>query len=406
MNLLRHRAASNALRTDAERLVRAPGRHVDLLEIGTKPPRRNARNLRTNTSEVLGLPTMGDFIPLHGLFSTHVTCLTHLETLPNAWLSAIRKAFQYTGSGRRRKGEASRGFIPAAGVNRRLRFRKRPPRTQSGSLPPSALRLPPCGHAIIALVEKCPKPPGGPPPMPRHLTLMLLTPCFACLVSLVRAELPDAAAASATAETKKEKDNATSYVTLVRERSGQQTLAIHYRWNVHSQASVEVRLMPADAPAANVAPLYFVREYFKGDVSRKIYHCLDAAEGHETADSFTKDKLDFQIIGRRNALDRPAVLILPHVQPEKPSDKAADKAPKNPSDKAVESADSPRAVFPLLDAWALNDRSLSLELPRETFATAGQLHVWFLRSDRVLWEETVPWPGDGKKAEKKVSPGR
>jgi hypothetical protein len=253
--------------------------------------------------------------------------------------------------------------------------------------------------------------------MPRRLTLMLLTPCFACLVSLARAEPPDAAAPSAPAEAKKKKKNATSYATLVRERSGQQTLAIHYRWKVHGQASVEVLLTPAAAPSTIVAPLYFVGEYFKGDASRKIYRCLDAAEGHETVDSFVEDKMDFQIIGRRNSLDRPAVFVLPHDQPEtaseKTADKAAGKASKNASDKEAESAASPRAVFPLLDAWALDDRSLSLELPREAFATAGQLHVWFLRSDRVLWEETVPWPGVGKKAEGggrkaegKASPGR
>ncbi len=235
--------------------------------------------------------------------------------------------------------------------------------------------------------------------MPRRLMLMLLTPYFACLVVLGRAEPPDG-----------KKDNPHSFVTLVKERSGQQTLAIHYRWKVHDQASVEVLLAPAAAPSTIVVPLYFVSEYFKGDASRKIYHCQDAAEGHETVDSFTKEKMDFQIIGRRNSLDRPAVLVLPHDQPQTPSEKAAEKAaekaPEKASDKEAESVESPRAVFPLLDAWALDDRSLSLELPREAFATAGQLHVWFLRSDRVLWEETVPWPGYEKKAEKKVSPGR
>ena len=47
----------------------------------------------------------------------------------------------------------------------------------------------------------------------------------------------------------------------------------------------------------------------------------------------------------------------------------------------------------------LGDHLLSLDLPRDRFAQAGLLHVWFLRSNRVLWEETLPWPGYGNKAE-------
>ena len=39
------------------------------------------------------------------------------------------------------------------------------------------------------------------------------------------------------------------------------------------------------------------------------------------------------------------------------------------------------------------DTVCPLDLPRDSFSQRGQLHVWFLRGGRVLWEETVAWPG-------------
>ena len=57
------------------------------------------------------------------------------------------------------------------------------------------------------------------------------------------------------------------------------------------------------------------------------------------------------------------------------------------------SAGPPRAVFLLLDSWAINDHLLNLDLPRDTFSQPGLLHVWFMRGGEVMWEETVPWPG-------------
>ncbi len=220
--------------------------------------------------------------------------------------------------------------------------------------------------------------------MRRRLPLVLLTPCLGCLVALACAAPPDE---PASPDAPAKKANPTSFVSLLRERSGQQTVMIHYRWKLHSDASVEVRLAPADAASAAVAPLYFVGEYFKGDVSRKVFHCLDAADHRETADSFSKDKIDFQILGQQNSLGRPAILVLPCQQVE------------NAHGKEAGSPDSPKAVFLLLDSWALDDETLNLDLPRQRFADPGLLHVWFLRSNRALWEETVPWPGYRKKAE-------
>jgi hypothetical protein len=222
--------------------------------------------------------------------------------------------------------------------------------------------------------------------MIRHLPSLLAAPCLGCLISLASAAPPDEAASPDAAPVVK-KGNATSYVSLVKDRSGRPTLMINYRWKLYPATSVEVRLAAPDEAPAKVVPLFFVREYFQGDVSRKVFHCLDEAEQRETVESFLKDNMDFHIVGRRNSLGRPAVLVAPR-------DKVA-KAPGAPPDFVP----SPKAAFLLLDCWSLGDRTLSLDLPPENFTAAGLLHVWFLRSDHVLWEETLPWPGDGKKAE-------
>ncbi len=178
---------------------------------------------------------------------------------------------------------------------------------------------------------------------------------------------------------------ATSFASIVRQRSGLRTLAIDYPWKIHRDASVEVRLVTDDnAASALVSPLYFVSEYFKGDVARKVYHCLDAAADRERSESFLQDKTEFKIIGRRNSLGRAAVLV-------NPQDKSKRLHGKEPHFVA-----SSKAIFLLLDCWAVNDKLLTLDLPRESFAKSGQLHVWFLRGGRALWEETLAWPGYGK----------
>ena len=50
-------------------------------------------------------------------------------------------------------------------------------------------------------------------------------------------------------------------------------------------------------------------------------------------------------------------------------------------------------MFLQLDSWAINDQMLSLDLARHVFIKSGKLFVWFLRGDKVLWEEKIDWPG-------------
>ena len=85
VDLLGDRPAANALGADPQRLAGAAGRaHVHLLEVGPESPRRNAGDLRANTSEVFGLPTMGYFDSLSRAFFHTRHTLGPSKTLPNA----------------------------------------------------------------------------------------------------------------------------------------------------------------------------------------------------------------------------------------------------------------------------------------------------------------------------------
>jgi hypothetical protein len=176
-------------------------------------------------------------------------------------------------------------------------------------------------------------------------------------------------------------------IAVIRGRGGRKTLAIEYPWKAHQNASVEVRLVPAErAEGTFVTPLDFYGQFlshgaektsYNVDLQAKIYRCLDHAEEGLT-ETFAKDRMGFKIVGRRNSLGHPSVYVLAYNEGKTPEDRAD-------------------VVFPQLDTWAVADNRLSLDLPPEVFARPGKLFVWFLRGDRLLWEEQVDWPGAAAK---------
>jgi hypothetical protein len=222
--------------------------------------------------------------------------------------------------------------------------------------------------------------------------------CQASLLIAVGAEPADQAAPSANPAATAPQDSTApaprtgklnlkthpSLVAALAGHGGRQTLAIQYRWKVHENASVEVRLVPAErAEGTFVLPVDFVGQYLgsrpkpnlaESNLQQRIYRCLDRAGDESRTDTFDKDKLSFQIVGRRNSLGRPAVYVLA-CNEGKPAEERAD------------------IVFLHLDSWAVADDRLSLDLPPEIFGKPGKLFVWFLRGNRLLWEEEVPWPG-------------
>ena len=198
--------------------------------------------------------------------------------------------------------------------------------------------------------------------MVRLVTALVVAICLlGCLVDLGVAAPPDA-----------------GVLSLVQPRIGQQTLLVEYPWKVHQQPSVEVRLVTKDAiDQSGARPLFFVNEHVKGELLVKVYQCLDAAEGTGTTEPLDVDDIEMEILGRRNSLGKPSVCLVRTVPGDDPTPGAG-------------------AIFCHLQAWSTNQAMLCLDLPRPYFSESGQLHVWFLRGDKVVWEEQIDWPGYGK----------
>ena len=175
----------------------------------------------------------------------------------------------------------------------------------------------------------------------------------------------------------------TSYASLITERSGRHTLVIDYPWKRHQRPSVEVRLVRLDAENPSEArPIYFVKDYLKGDVTVNVYHTQDASASVATSRLFEENEIEFEILGRRNSFGKPSVCIARNIAPDD------DPAP------------GAAGAYCLLDSWSLSRRLLNLDLPPQYFSRPGKLHVWFLREGKVLWEEIETWPGYKAETEK------
>jgi len=156
---------------------------------------------------------------------------------------------------------------------------------------------------------------------------------------------------------------------------GLKALTIHFRWSLFPNASVEVRLVPGEPKeGVTVSPIYF-SEHLKGTVRKALYTCLDhPGEGGRTH-SFTKDKIAYKMIGRRNSLGNQGVYVQVH-----------------PEESDAQNA-NPAAAYLQLDTWAVNRETLSFDLARDEFGKPGTLFVWFFRGDKTVWEEQIRWPG-------------
>jgi len=166
-----------------------------------------------------------------------------------------------------------------------------------------------------------------------------------------------------------------SYASLFVSRGGRRVLLVDYPWARHDDASIEIRLLSGEAPGIDkVRPLGFVARHFRGKVRMKVYDVQDAAATGDTSRPLTVDETEFEIIGSRSSLGSQAVYLVRTIPPQ-------------------ESPPGATAVYCLLPAWSINRGLLHLDLPREQFAPAGKLRVWFLRGRDVLWSQTLDWPG-------------
>jgi len=166
----------------------------------------------------------------------------------------------------------------------------------------------------------------------------------------------------------------TPFAAVVTLSAGRPAVVVSYPWSAHEGASIEVRLVAGEQPAGTqFHPIQFISRHCKGDAKVKIYRARDQAIDAPTHKSHKDPDLEFEIFGQQSTAGRAAVVVVP---------KLAEGEPPGAS-----------AVFCFLESWSLDRQRLWLDLPRTGFAPPGELYVWFLRGDRLLWEEKLQWPG-------------
>lgn len=170
-----------------------------------------------------------------------------------------------------------------------------------------------------------------------------------------------------------------SYIEIIREPNGRPLLVIHYPWKAHRRPSIEIRQLAADEKdTGEIRPLGFLSRIMKGDVTSAVYQCRDRSAETPVSRKLKYEGQDYELVGMKNRLGSGSVYAVFPPNPEA----------KNPIDRAVA-----RLVYPLLACWAMDDRTLVLELPEQYFAEPCWIRVWLMREGSIVWWKTVAWPG-------------
>ncbi len=181
-----------------------------------------------------------------------------------------------------------------------------------------------------------------------------------------------------------------AHLSIMRQPDGDPILVVKYPWRQHRHASLEMRLLEDDHRDPSVwKPIFFVGNFLNDEALKAIYYCQDAANNLPAKATFTKgtekEKVDFEVAGRRNFLDRPAVVTACESKLEGPRG-------------------GTRLIYWPLEDWAVNRDTLWLELPKKEYTKPCRFRVWFLRDDDIVWSETFAWPGYPQKSEPPEAP--
>jgi len=165
------------------------------------------------------------------------------------------------------------------------------------------------------------------------------------------------------------------YAEITRVPTGKPIVAIHFPWRIYSRPSIEIRWLADDEPdTGEIRPLQFVADIMKGEITSEVYAGRERAWETPVKKTLKVRDREFDILGARNLLGKPAVTVVFPAREVGP-DRAA------------------RAVFFLLDSWSVDGHTLWLELPREHFSQPGRIRIWFYRDATILWWKTLAWPG-------------
>jgi len=168
------------------------------------------------------------------------------------------------------------------------------------------------------------------------------------------------------------------YVQAIERLDRNPVLVVRYPWFRHRKPSVEVRQLFDDEVGERlIYPLYFRQRHFRGDVIVTLYRAVDRAETGPTVARFTSQGIQFEALATRNSLGKAAASV----------------ACRTDVVSLERKRQTPRAVYPLLEPWALDERMLYLDLPRSHFAAPCKLRLWLMRDGDIVWAENVDWPG-------------
>lgn len=166
-----------------------------------------------------------------------------------------------------------------------------------------------------------------------------------------------------------------SFVSVLTRHTGEPILVVKYPWKRHARPSVEVRILDEEEVDNRlIRPLFFMHDIFKGEVTTAVYHCVERSEDVPLTAAFSRGEIDFTIFGARNSLGRPSASVACRTT-------------------TVDPPPETRAAFCLLDTWAVDQRTLYLDLPSEYFARPRKIRVWFLRDKDIVWTADTTWPG-------------
>jgi hypothetical protein len=169
------------------------------------------------------------------------------------------------------------------------------------------------------------------------------------------------------------------YVSVEKISSGENVLAVRYPWKKHEKASLEVRLIPDKNDfAARVKPLRLASMRIEPETQKHIFKMFDDALTRPSTWSAEIGGIRWEIFAQANYRDRGAYWFI--TTPEKGAKK---------ENEFFGNA----AVFTLLDPWVIDNRLMMFDLPRKYFGKPGKMYVWFLRGDRIVWQQELMWPG-------------
>ncbi len=175
-------------------------------------------------------------------------------------------------------------------------------------------------------------------------------------------------------------EKAEPQVRVTRGAEGQPVLQVQCPWHDLPRPSVQVSRLRSDGNAASDTPLPLdgvaAEEIWEKQVSRLNKPTYpNSTELVKTSVTYI-DRGEGELVtlrGRKNSLGKESAY-------------------------AVDERTGTPVIFYLLDDWADEQRRLhfalsNLDLTRE-FDEPGEIHIWLLSNEQVVWDETVDWPGE------------